>query len=73
MEPHWDSYHLKRCNITDYPINDDANPEVITKRVTQQLEYVQELAIRYLRPPTPPSAGEIVITQEVYYFIFSES
>jgi len=46
--------------ITDYPINDDSNPEVITKRVTQQLEYVQELAIRYLRPPTPPSAGEIV-------------
>jgi hypothetical protein len=32
--------------------------------VNQQLEYVQELAIRYLRPPTPPAAGEIVITQE---------
>jgi len=50
--------------ITEYSINEDPNPEVITKRVTQQLEYVQELAIRYLRPPTPPAAGEIVITQE---------
>jgi hypothetical protein len=50
--------------ITEYLINEDANPEVITKRSQQQLTYVQELAIRYLRPPTPPAPGEIVITQE---------
>ena len=50
--------------ISEYLINEDANPEIITKRVSQQLEYVQELAIRYLRPPTPPVPGEIVITQE---------
>jgi len=50
--------------ITEYIINEDANPEVITKRSTQQLEYIQELAIRYLRPPTPPAPGEIVIVQE---------
>ena len=50
--------------IEQYVINEDANPEVITKRVTQQLEYIQELAIRYLRPPTPPAPGEIVIKQE---------
>ena len=50
--------------ISEYLINEDANPEILNKRVKQQLEYVQELAIRYLRPPTPPSPGEIVITQE---------
>jgi len=50
--------------ISDYLINEDANPEILNKRVKQQLEYVQELAIRYLRPPTPPTPGEIVITQE---------
>ena len=50
--------------IEQYLINEDANPEVITKKVTQQLEYIQELAIRYLRPPTPPAPGEIVIKQE---------
>jgi len=50
--------------ITDYRIHEDANPQVITKKVQQQIEYVQELAIRYLRPPTPPAPGEIVITQE---------
>jgi len=50
--------------ITEYQINQDSNPEVITKRSEQLLEYIQELAIRYLRPPTPPPPGEIVITQE---------
>jgi hypothetical protein len=50
--------------ITEYRIHEDANPQVVTKRFEQQIEYVQELAIRYLRPPTPPAPGEIVITQE---------
>jgi hypothetical protein len=50
--------------IEQYAINEDANPEILTKKVNQQLEYIQELAIRYLRPPTPPAPGEIVITQE---------
>lgn len=51
-------------NINEYIINEDANPEVITKRIDRNIEYVQELAIRYLRPPTPPAPGEIVITME---------
>ena len=50
--------------IGEYCINEDANPEIITKKAGQQLEYVQELAIRYLRPPTPPAPGEIIINQE---------
>ncbi len=40
--------------ISEYRIHEDRNPQIITKRVEQVLEYVQELAIRYLRPPTPP-------------------
>jgi hypothetical protein len=28
------------------------------------LEYVQEMTVRYLRPPTPPEPGEIVIKLE---------
>jgi len=51
-------------SINEYSINEDANPEVITKQVDQSIEYVQELAIRYLRPPTPPPPGEIIITME---------
>jgi hypothetical protein len=50
--------------ITSYVINDDQNPEIITKKVALSLEYVQELAIRYLRPPTPPAPGEIIIKQQ---------
>jgi len=51
-------------SINEYVINEDANPEVIMKRVDRTIEYVQELAIRYLRPPTPPAPGDIVITME---------
>ena len=50
--------------ITQYLINEDSNPEVIRKKTQQQLLYEQEVAIRYLRPPTPPPPGEIVIKQE---------
>lgn len=50
--------------IEQYIINEDQYPEVINKQSTQTLQYVQELAIRYLRPPTPPPPGDIVITQE---------
>ncbi len=50
--------------IDSYLINEDADPEIVNKRVRHQLEYVQELAIRYLKPPTPPAPGEIVIKQE---------
>jgi hypothetical protein len=38
--------------LTEYEINVDSEPEIITKKTSQKLEYVQELAIRYLRPPT---------------------
>jgi hypothetical protein len=51
-------------SISEYKIYEDRNPQVIQKRYEQVFEYVQELAIRYLRPPTPPAAGEIVITME---------
>ena len=51
-------------NLDDYPLNEDTEPEIITKKVSQQLEYVQELAYRYLQPPTPPLPGEIIIRQE---------
>jgi hypothetical protein len=53
--------------ISEYQINEDSDPEIINKKVHHQIEYVQELAIRYLRPPTPPASGEIIITQEPNY------
>ena len=50
--------------ISQYQINEDQNPQVIRKQTDQQLIYEQEVAIRYLRPPTPPPPGEILIRQE---------
>lgn len=50
-------------SINEYPINQDTNPEIINKETNQTIEYVQELAIKYLRPPTPPNPGEIIINQ----------
>lgn len=32
--------------IVDYPINEDPNPQVVTKRTHQKLDYTQEIAIR---------------------------
>ncbi len=45
--------------LSEYEVNEDPAPEVINKKITKQLEYIQELAIRYLRPPTPPPPGEV--------------
>ncbi|RNA12008.1 hypothetical protein BpHYR1_025219 [Brachionus plicatilis] len=50
--------------ISNYKINEDQEPEVVKKKSKQKLEYIQELAIRYLRPPTPPTQGEIIIQQQ---------
>lgn len=51
-------------SIKEYQINEDSNPEIVRKKAEQQLIYEQEIAIRYLRPPTPPPPGDIIIKQE---------
>lgn len=50
--------------LSEYRINDDPNPEIIRKKTNQSVLYNQEIAIRYLRPPTPPPPGPILIQQE---------
>lgn len=50
--------------IHEYVINEDKNPSVITKQAQQKLTYIQELAVRYLKPPSPPIPGDIIIQQE---------
>lgn len=50
--------------LSEYKINEDHNPEVIVKKNDHLLEYTQEIAVRYLRPPTPPPPGEILIKLE---------
>jgi Ca2+-binding EF-hand superfamily protein len=50
--------------ITEYSINEDSNPEIIRKQTDQKILCKQEVAVRYLRPPTPPPPGEIIIREE---------
>lgn len=50
--------------LSEYKINEDDNPQIIKKKNKQNLVYHQEVAIRYLRPPTPPPPGPIIIQQE---------
>ncbi|KAI3387481.1 hypothetical protein SNEBB_003057 [Seison nebaliae] len=46
-----------------YQINYDPNPQVIKKQNNENVEYKQEVAIRYLQPPTPPPPGPIIIKE----------
>ena len=51
-----------------YILNIDKNPEIFHKKFDKKIEYIQELAIRYLRPPTPSEVGAIIIKQEPNIF-----
>ena len=50
--------------LSQYKVNDDPNPEVIHRTFGQPIEYNQDISVRYLRPPTPPAPGELIIRQE---------
>lgn len=51
--------------LKDYPLNLDPSPVIIVKKQSQkQIEQIQSLAIRYLKPPTPQIPGDIIIMQE---------
>ena len=49
--------------INQYKLNNDPNPEVMTKVSGQPVEYNQDIQVRYLRPPTPAPHGDIIIRQ----------
>jgi hypothetical protein len=51
--------------ISQYPINDDQNPKIVRKLSDKKCTYEQDIAIRYLRPPTPPPPGDILIKEEL--------
>jgi len=50
--------------LSEYPINADSNPEVVKLRYSGCVDRVQELTIKYLKPPKPQTPGPIVIKQE---------
>jgi hypothetical protein len=69
---HWDLtkelisevvYRGEHLPLDQYPLNEDDQPELVKKRPNTKLDYIQQMYIRYLRPPTPPQPGEILIRQ----------
>lgn len=50
--------------LQEYPVNEDANPEIIHKESTEQMNYTQEISIRYLKPPPVQQHGDLVVKQE---------
>ena len=50
--------------ISEYPINEDCCPDLIKKKSCKKVEYNQEIAIRYLKPPAPATPGPIIVKQE---------
>jgi len=46
-----------------YKINFDPSPQIIRKHANDAVTYKQEVAVRYLRPPTPPPPGPLIIKE----------
>ena len=55
---------LSDGSTDEYLINKDSNPHIIIKKPTHSIELKQNIEISYLRPPTPPPPGEIIIEKE---------
>lgn len=49
--------------LEQYKLNVDQNPQVIRKKPLEKINYLQQVAVRYLKPPQPPKAGDIVVKQ----------
>ncbi len=49
--------------ITEYPINQDPNPVIVTKK-PKCIECKQQVLVKYLEPPALPQPGEIIINQD---------
>ena len=56
--------------IESYKLNEDHNPEIITKHLKESIENIHEIAVRYLKPPSPLYSDEIIINQEVSSKLF---
>jgi hypothetical protein len=49
--------------LSEYPINDDPCPHVIKKK-SKKIDQTQKITIKYLKPPTPPAPGPIIVKKE---------
>jgi hypothetical protein len=50
-------------NNNEYPLNQDSNPEHVRRHNNDRITYRQDVAIRYLQPPTPPPPAPVIIRE----------
>jgi hypothetical protein len=50
--------------LEQHKLNVDPAPTLIRKKPINKLEYIQNVSLRFLRPPHPPKTGDITIIQE---------
>ncbi|CAF0998719.1 unnamed protein product [Rotaria magnacalcarata] len=54
----------RQLPLDQYKINYDPNPIIIRKQIPIEMPtYKQQVIVRYLRPPTPPSPGPLIIKE----------
>ncbi len=57
---------IREHRLAQYPINYDPSPHIILKKVDDRHEpiiYKQQIAVRYLCPPTPPPPAPLIIRE----------
>lgn len=50
--------------IEKFPINFDRSPKIIRKKNDEKIDLHQWIGVNFLRPPTPPPPGDIIIREE---------
>ena len=50
--------------LAEYKIYEDPNPQIIRKKNAEKIKYIQNIKIRYLKPPPPGAPGDLVIKQQ---------
>ena len=54
----------KNGPLDRYGLNENMEFEIIHKKNDSTVDYKQKVQVRYLRPPTPPPPGELIIRAE---------
>ena len=57
---------VREHQLSQYPINYDPSPHIIRKQVDDHREHIvykQQIAVRYLCPPTPPPPPPLIIRE----------
>jgi len=69
---HYGSISVSKSDkdFLNYQLNFDHEPIVYRKKPTEKIVQTQTISLRYLRPPSLPSPGDIIVEQEPEKLLF---